>query len=71
MANISKLQKLVYWFLQANFFMYTSTLYKPSRNLSSEQDTLKLEILRSHFISVDKRFTFAASSALKTVSYTH
>ena len=50
---------------------------KQSLNLNAEennawkhsaQDTLRLVIPRSHFVSVDKRFTIAASSAWNTLS---
>ena len=51
-----------------SYLTNTITLYKPSRNLRSAQDTLRLVIPRSHFVSVDKRFTIAASSAWNTLS---
>ena len=51
-----------------SYLTNTITLYKPSRNLRSAQDTLSLVIPRSHFVSVDKRFTIAASSAWNTLS---
>ena len=51
-----------------SYLTNTITLYKPTRNLRSAQDTLRLVIPRSHFVSVDKRFTIAASSAWNTLS---
>ena len=51
-----------------SYLTNTITLFNPSRNLRSAQDTLRLVISRSHFVSVDKRFTIAASSAWNTLS---
>ena len=51
-----------------SYLTNTITLYKPSQNLRSAQDTLRLVITRSHFVSVDKRFTIAPSSAWNTLS---